>query len=76
MDRLYLNQMAVIFLVTSLTIDESRSTITLLKIFGYRGKDVLMGFVLICLVYEITKFLCGRKLAKISISEALKAGTE
>jgi hypothetical protein len=31
---------------------------------------------LIFVVYEMTKRLCGRKLAKISISEALKAGTE
>jgi putative ABC transport system permease protein len=32
--------------------------------------------VLIFAVYEITKWLCRRKLAKISMSEALKAGTE
>jgi putative ABC transport system permease protein len=32
--------------------------------------------VLIFAVYEITKRLCGRKLAKISMNEALKAGTE
>lgn len=117
----------VIFLVTSLIIDESRNTISLLKILGYRGKEVaglilnssmpavligfglglpfmlvfgnningyvaetvnmvipmivnplyvLVSFVLIIGVYEITKRLSGRKLAKISMSEALKAGTE
>jgi len=117
----------IIFLVTSLMIDESRNTISLLKVLGYRGKElaklilnsstpavfigfwlglpfmlafgnilygivaeimnmvipmivnplyVLISFVLIFAVYEITKGLCGRKLAKISMSEALKAGTE
>ena len=117
----------IIFLVTSLMIDESRNTISLLKVLGYRGKElaklilnsstpavfigfwlglplmlafgntlygiiaeimnmvipmivnplyVLISFVLIFAVYEITKWLCGRKLAKISMSEALKAGTE
>lgn len=117
----------IIFLVTSLMIDENRNTISLLKIFGYRGKElaklilnssgpavfmgfwlglpfmlafgnylnvyvaeilnmlvpmivnplyVLISFVLIFAVYEVTKRLCGRKLAKISMSEALKSGTE
>jgi len=117
----------IIFLVTSLIIDESRSTISLLKIFGYRKKEVwklilnssmpavligfclglpfmlafgntlngyiaetmnmlipmivnplyvLISFVLIFVVYEVTRRLGGRKLAKISMSEALKAGTE
>jgi putative ABC transport system permease protein len=117
----------IIFLVTSLMIDESRSTISLLKILGYRKKEVwklilnsslpavfigfwlglpfmlafgnnlngfiaetmnmlipmivnpvyvLISFVVIFAVYEITKRLGGRKLAKISMSEALKAGTE
>lgn len=117
----------IIFLVTSLMIDESRNTISLLKVLGYRRKElaklilnsstpavfigfwlglplmlaignnlygyvaeminmmipmivnplyVLISFVLIFAVYEITKRLCGRKIAKISMSEALKAGTE
>jgi putative ABC transport system permease protein len=117
----------IIYLVTSLMIDESRNTISLLKVLGYRGKElaklilnssapavfigfwlglplmlafgtnisdyvaeminmvipmivnplyVLISFVLIFAVYEITKWLGGRKLAKISMSEALKAGTE
>jgi putative ABC transport system permease protein len=117
----------IIFLVTSLMIDESRNTISLLKILGYRRKElaelilnssrpavligfwlglpfmlvfgnnlngyiaetinmvipmivnplyVLISFVLIFAVYEITKGLSGRKIAKISMSEALKAGTE
>ncbi|OGO78118.1 MAG: hypothetical protein A2Y23_07970 [Clostridiales bacterium GWB2_37_7] len=117
----------IIFLVTSLMIDESRNTISLLKVFGYREKEltklilnsskpavfigfwlglplmlafgnnlygyvaeminmvipmivnplyVLISALLIFAVYEITKRLCGRKLAKISMSESLKAGTE
>jgi len=117
----------IIYLVTSLMIDESRNTISLLKILGYRGKElaklmlnsstpavfigfwlglplmlafgnytsgyvadminmvipmivnplyVLISFVLIFAVYDITRRICGRKLAKISMSEALKAGTE
>ena len=37
---------------------------------------ILISFVLIFAVYEITKWLCGRRLAKITMSEALKAGTE
>lgn len=117
----------IISLVTSLMIDENRNTISLLKIFGYSGKElaklilnssrsavfmgfwlglpfmlafgnylnayvaeilnmlipmivnplyVMISFVLIFAVYEVTKRLCGRKLAKISMSEALKSGTE
>lgn len=117
----------IIFLITSLMIEESRSTISLMKIFGYRGKEVtklilnssaplvfigfwlglplmlavgntlygyigemqnlvmpmivsplyvLISFVVIFAVYEVTKRLCGRKLAKISMSEALKTGAE
>jgi putative ABC transport system permease protein len=37
---------------------------------------VLIGFVLIFAVYEITKRLCGRNIAKIPMSETLKAGAE
>ncbi len=117
----------IISLVTSLMLDESRYTISLMKVFGYRRKElaklilnsstpaVFIGFwlglpfmlafgnnlygyvaeminmmipmivnplhvvisaLLIFAVYEITKGLCGRKLAKISMSEALKSGME
>jgi putative ABC transport system permease protein len=119
--------MVIIFLVTSLMIEESRGTISMLKVFGYRGKEigklilnsstwvviagfilgipvmlmfgtamwrylgeminmvlpmiinplyVLISFIVIIAVYLVTKWLCGRKLAKISMSEALKAGAE
>ncbi|WP_201388962.1 hypothetical protein [Ktedonobacter sp. SOSP1-52] len=37
---------------------------------------VLISFVLIFVVYKITKWFCGRKLTKISMSEALKSGLE
>lgn len=117
----------IIFIVTSLIIDESWKTISLLKVFGYRRKDiaklilnsstpvvflgfwlglllmlalgnyllgsiaevinmlipmtlnplyVLICFVLIFVVYETTKWFCGRKITKISMSEALKSGSE
>ena len=119
--------MVIIFLVTSLMIEESKGTISMLKIFGYRSKEisklilnsstwvviagfllgiplmflsgtvmwrylgeminmvlpmivnpfyVLYSFVVIFAVYLFTKWLSGRKLANISMSEALKAGAE
>ncbi|GCE15344.1 FtsX-like permease family protein [Tengunoibacter tsumagoiensis] len=37
---------------------------------------VLLSLVLILVVYEITKWFCGRKISLISMSEALKAGSE
>ena len=117
----------ILYLVTSLMIDESRNTVSLFKILGYRDKElkklllnsatpaVLFGFVLgipfmlafgnylfgyiaeivnmvvpmmviplhilfsfalMLGVYELTKGLCGRRLSKISMGEALKAGAE
>ncbi len=117
----------IIFLVTSLMIDESRITISLFKVFGYQRKEVnalilnsstiavIIGFVigvplvvisaqaiygylgdminmvlpiiispwniiicflLIMLSYQISKVFCARKINKITMSEALKAGTE
>jgi len=119
--------MVIIFLVTSLMIEESKGTISMLKVFGYRSKEisklilnsstwvviagfllgipvmflsgtvmwrylgeminmvlpmivnplyVLYSFVVIFVVYLFTKWLSSRKLAKISMSEALKAGAE
>ncbi|PJJ70920.1 putative ABC transport system permease protein [Diaminobutyricimonas aerilata] len=114
----------ILSLVTSLIIDENRSTISLLKILGYRRKevaklilgsttpaviagfalgvplmlvfadtlfdlvaetanmvlpvmmsplDILISFVVIMVVYRITRWISGRRLAKVSMSEALKA---
>jgi putative ABC transport system permease protein len=116
--------MVIIFLVTSSMIEECRGTISLLKVFGYRGAEVarlvlngativviagfalafpvmlvsgnamygymgeminlvmpmivnplyvLVSFALIMLVYYATKKACARKLARIPMSEALKA---
>ncbi len=117
----------IIFLVTSLMIDESRQTISLMKVFGYRQRELaslilssstpvvilgfllgvplmtltanamygylgeminlalpmilsplwmLVSFVIILGVYQLTKLLCAKKLAKVPMSEALKAGAE
>jgi len=119
--------MVIIFLVTSLMIEESRKSISLLKVFGYRNGEVtklilssstwvvvagfllgipvmlltmsalyeflgeminlvlpmllsplhvLISFLLILAVYLLTRKFCGRKLAKVSMSEALKGGAE
>jgi putative ABC transport system permease protein len=117
----------IIFLITSMMIEESRVTISMLKVFGYRRKEaaklilnsstpvvfigfclgipmmlvtgnflfgyivemvnmvlpmiinplnILVSFVIIFAMYWLTKRLCARKLAKIPMSEALKAATE
>lgn len=117
----------ILFLVTSLIIDENRHSIALLKVLGYRRKEianlvlnsstpaVLLGFVLgvplmigfgkvlfgvvadtinmvipmvispwhvaitfvaIVVIYQITKRLSSRKILRIPMSEALKAGSE
>ena len=113
----------VIYVVTSLIIEENKGTISLMKVFGYRRKEVnslilnsssmiivigyiigiplimasmsamfksltesikmtlpvtisypyiLVGFVVVYLTYEISKALSRKKIAKISMSEALK----
>ena len=113
--------------MTSLIIEENKSTISLFKIFGYKSREikslvlnsstyvVLVGFiisipimlasmealydyigsmvnivlptiinpfyvfvcfVLIMLTYESCKLLCAKTLNAVSMSEALKAGTE
>ncbi|AHH98831.1 FtsX-like permease family protein [Kutzneria viridogrisea] len=117
----------ILFLVTSLIIDENRHSIALLKILGYRRKEiaklilnsstpaVILGFVLgvplmigfgdalfgvvadtinmvipmvisplhvvvtfvaIIAIYQVTKQLSSRKILRIPMSEALKAGAE
>lgn len=117
----------VIYVVTSLIIEESKGTISLMKVFGYRRKEVnslilnsstlvivtgyiigiplimasmrmmyqsltesldmalpvtisypyiLVGFVVVYLTYELSKALSRKKIARISMSEALKAGAE
>lgn len=117
----------VIYLVTSMIIEENKTSISLLKIFGYRKKEVnalilnsstivvvigyaigvpmilatigsllqsldnsvgitlpvvinplyiAVGFLVVLLAFEASKLLCRKKVSAISMSEALKAGTE
>lgn len=117
----------IIYLVTSLIIEENKNTISLFKIFGYRRREIrslilnsstfviIAGFVIgipvmaasmgamygylgsminlvlptiispiyvvvcfaaIMLTYQLSKLLCAKKLNAVSMSEALKAGTE
>ncbi|MEL7567470.1 MAG: FtsX-like permease family protein [Dehalobacterium sp.] len=117
----------ILYLVTSLIIEENKSTISLFKIFGYKRREikslvlnsstyvvligfiisipimlasmgalydyigsmtnivfpkimnplyVLVCFVLIMLTYQFSKLLCAKQVNAVSMSEALKAGTE
>lgn len=117
----------VIYVVTSLSIEENKGNISLMKVLGYRKKEiyslilnsssfivvigyilgvplllvsmsamfksiakdmtvsfpvtinyiyVLIGFVVIYLTYELSKFLSRRKVDRISMAEALKSGIE
>ena len=117
----------IIYLVTGLVIDESRTSISLMKVFGYRKKELgrlilgsntliviagyllgipallgtvgvfygslteslqivmpvklnvlymLLGFIVVLAAYEFAKLMCGKKVARIPMSEALKAGAE
>ncbi|RFU00003.1 ABC transporter permease [Paenibacillus jamilae] len=123
----FIIELIIIYLVTSMIVEENKSTISLIKIFGYRKKEVnslilnsstivvmagfligiplsfalmgglmkalenslifsisvmidplyvIIGFVAVMLYYELSKLLCRRKVNAISMSEALKAGTE
>lgn len=117
----------ILYLVTSLIIEENRKTISLFKVFGYRRREIKsmilnsstfvivagfiisipimassMGaiygylgnminlviptiispfyvgicFVAIILTYQLSKLLCSKRVSEVSMSEALKAGTE
>lgn len=117
----------VIYVVTSLIIEENKNNISLMKVFGYRRKEVnslilnsssiviaagyiigiplililmkelfrsltdsirltvpvlinytyiLAGFAVIYIIYELSKALSRKKIERISMSEALKAGAE
>ena len=117
----------ILYLVTSLTIEENRNTISLFKVFGYRRGEIrslilnsstlviLVGFIIgipvavasmgaiygyigkminlvlppivsplyvlisfaaIMLTYQLSKLLCTKNVETVSMSEALKAGTE
>lgn len=117
----------ILFLVTSLIVDENRTTVALFTIMGYRRREisrlilnssapvvfvgfalgvplmlgfgnalfgivaesinmvipmvvsplhVVISFVVIVAVYQATTWVAGRRLARVPMSEALKAGTE
>ncbi|KAA8678146.1 ABC transporter permease [Clostridium sp. HV4-5-A1G] len=117
----------IIYIVTGLVVDESRTSISLMKVFGYRKKEIeklildsntmivilgyligiptllgtagaffaslteslqivlpvklnilymLFGFIVVMATYGFAKWMCGKKTARIPMSEALKAGTE
>lgn len=117
----------IIYLVTGLVIDESRTGISLMKVFGYRKREIgklilgsntlivvlgyllgipallgtvgvfygslteslqivmpvklnvlymLLGFLVVLAAYEFAKLMCRKKVARVPMSEALKAGTE
>ena len=117
----------IIFLVTGMIIDENKNTISLLKILGYRPKevnqlilnsntivviigyligvpvllisvtafmqsltesmqmtiptrlnswDMLLGFVVVMFTFQVSKWLSRKKVNRVSMSDALKAGTE
>jgi putative ABC transport system permease protein len=117
----------VIFLVTGMIIEENRNTISLLKVLGYRSKEVnrlildsntlvvvigyligvpvllasvtalmqslaaslqmaiparlsiwnvVLGFVVVMLTFQISKLLSKKKVNRIQMSEALKSGVE
>lgn len=119
--------LVIIYIVSGLVVDESRTSISLMKVFGYRKKEIgrlilssntliviagyllgipallgtvgafygslaeslqvvlpvklsavymLLGFVVVLAAYEFAKIMCRRKVARIPMSEALKAGTE
>lgn len=120
--------MIVIYVVTSLIVEENKNTISLMKIFGYRRKEVnslvlnsstavivigfiigiplttsavgvlaqsmeksvglalppmqidplylVTGFAVVLLSYELSKRLCRKRVNRVSMSEALKAGME
>ncbi|NJN44258.1 MAG: ABC transporter permease [Anaerolineae bacterium] len=117
----------IIFLVTGMIIEENKNTISLLKVLGYRQKEVnklildsntfvvivgyligipvllvsvaalmqgladslqmtiptrlnisymLLGFFIVFFTYQIAKLLSRKKVNRIPMNEALKAGTE
>lgn len=123
----FLLGLIIIYIVTGLVVDESRTSISLMKVFGYRKKEIgklvlgsntlivilgyllgipallgtagvffgsltenlqivlpvklnvlytLFGFIVVMATYELAKWMCRKKVARIPMSEALKAGTE
>jgi putative ABC transport system permease protein len=120
--------MIVIYVVTTLLVEENKDIISLMKVFGYRKQEInalilnsstlvvvigyligipltisavrayaqlfadavgltlppatlslpylLIGLVVVMLCYELSKRLCRRKVAAVSMSEALKLAAE
>lgn len=116
----------IIYVVASISIDENKNHIALMKVFGYKKKEinsmmlngsriyvvlgyvmgvpigysiiklifklfesldialeaklnlsyVIIGFVIIILTFEVSKFMCAKKIDKITLSEALKTQKE
>lgn len=116
----------IIYVVASIGIDENKNHIALMKVFGYKKKEInsmmlngsriyvvlgyiigvpigyyivkvifkifealdialearlnlsyiLIGFVIIAFTFEVSKFMCARKIDKIALSEALKTQKE
>lgn len=116
----------IIYIVASISIDENKNHIALMKVFGYKKKEinslmlngsriyvilgyimgvpigyfinklifkifesldieleaklnlfyVIIGFVIIAITFEVSKFFCARKINKIALSEALKTQNE
>lgn len=116
----------IIYVVASISIDENKNHIALMKVFGYKKKEinsmmlngsrvyvvlgyimgvpigyyivkaifkifealdislearlntsyVLIGFVVIALTFEVSKFMCAKKIDRIALSEALKTQKE
>jgi putative ABC transport system permease protein len=117
----------VIYLVTAMVVEENKTSISLMKIFGYRKKEVnalvldsstivvvigyilgvplilgsiggllqaldnsvgitlpvrinplyiLVGFVVVMVSYELSKWMCRKKVDAVPMSEALKLGME
>ena len=120
--------MIVIYVVTSLIVEENKNIISLMKIFGYKKKEInslilnsstfvvvfgyiigiplivqalgvltkslensvgmslppmridllyiIIGFIVVMFSYELSKFMCKKKVNLISMSDALKSGMD
>ncbi len=123
----FLLGLIILYIVTGMVVDESRTSISLMKVFGYRKKEIgklvlgsntlivvagyllgipallgtvgafygslteslqivlpvklnalymLLGFAVVMVTYVFARRMCRKKVARIPMSEALKAGTE
>lgn len=119
--------LVILYIVTGLVVDENKGTISLLKVLGYKKKEInrlilnsntwiviigyilgvpvlvgsinamyrllaeslqmaipaklnigyiLLGFVIVMLTFELAKLMSRKKINRIPMSDALKAGTE